>query len=162
MKMKQILNRTALNKAKLSVLSASITALICSSVGASDIDIYKAPASSAGATTVMMMLDVSGSMRVTHPAPDVAWKACDNGVVKITSFPEYITESKTITVNGKDLQYTRYLCKGGTTSRDNFRFKKEDVYRWQKPRGYDWNYYYDSTVWKDCNGTLESCTTTRR
>lgn len=161
MNMKQILNHTALTKARLSVLSASITALICSSVGASDIDIYKAPASSAGATTVMMMLDVSGSMRVTHPSPDVAWKACDNGVVKITSFPEYITESKTITVNGKDLQYTRYLCKGGTTSRDNFRFKKEDVYRWQKPWGRDWGYYYDFTVWKDCNGTLESCTTTR-
>ncbi len=52
MNMKQILNHTALTKARLSVLSASITALICSSVGASDIDIYKAPASSAGATTV--------------------------------------------------------------------------------------------------------------
>lgn len=63
MNMKQILNHTALTKARLSVLSASITALICSSVGASDIDIYKAPASSAGATTVLFMLDISGSMR---------------------------------------------------------------------------------------------------
>lgn len=65
MKMKQILNHTALTKAKLSVLSASITALICSSVGASDIDIYKAPASGAGATTVLFMLDKSGSMNFT-------------------------------------------------------------------------------------------------
>ncbi len=62
MNMKQILNHTALTKARLSVLSASITALICSSVGASDIDIYKAPASSAE-LSVLFMLDISGSMR---------------------------------------------------------------------------------------------------
>ncbi|OOV82919.1 MULTISPECIES: hypothetical protein [unclassified Acinetobacter] len=65
MNMSQFLNHTALTKAKLSVLSASITALICSSVGASDIDIYKAPASGAGATTVLFMLDKSGSMNFT-------------------------------------------------------------------------------------------------
>ena len=65
MNMSQILNHTALTKARLSVLSASITALICSSVGASDIDIYKAPASGAGATTVLFMLDKSGSMNFT-------------------------------------------------------------------------------------------------
>ena len=63
--MKQILNHTALTKARLSILSASITALICSSVYASDIDIYKAPASGAGATTVLFMLDKSGSMNFT-------------------------------------------------------------------------------------------------
>ncbi|MEN8384304.1 hypothetical protein ABFO80_04035 [Acinetobacter towneri] len=65
MNMKQILNHTALTKARLSVLSASITALICSSVGASDIDIYKAPATGAGATTILFMLDKSGSMNFT-------------------------------------------------------------------------------------------------
>lgn len=65
MNMKQILNHTALTKARLSILSASITALICSSVYASDIDIYKAPASGAGATTVLFMLDKSGSMNFT-------------------------------------------------------------------------------------------------
>lgn len=63
--MKQILNHTALTKARLSILSASITALICSSVYASDIDIYKTPASGAGATTVLFMLDKSGSMNFT-------------------------------------------------------------------------------------------------
>ena len=63
--MKQILNHTALTKARLSILSASITALICSSVGASDIDIYKAPATGAGATTILFMLDKSGSMNFT-------------------------------------------------------------------------------------------------
>ncbi|MEQ1228196.1 hypothetical protein ABLT66_01570 [Acinetobacter junii] len=65
MNMKQILNHTALTKARLSILSASITALICSSVGASDIDIYKAPATGAGATTILFMLDKSGSMNFT-------------------------------------------------------------------------------------------------
>ena len=63
MNTKQILNHTALTKAKISVLTGAITALICSSVGASDIDIYKAPPSSAGATTILFMLDLSGSMR---------------------------------------------------------------------------------------------------
>ena len=63
--MSQILNHTALTKARLSVLSASITALICSSVYASDIDIYKAPATGAGATTILFMLDKSGSMNFT-------------------------------------------------------------------------------------------------
>ncbi|MGE8610442.1 MAG: hypothetical protein ACN6OA_17745, partial [Acinetobacter baumannii] len=63
MNMKQILNHTALTKARLSILSASITALICSSVGASDIDIYKAPSTAAGATTMLFMLDLSGSMQ---------------------------------------------------------------------------------------------------
>jgi type IV pilus assembly protein PilY1 len=65
MNMKQILNHTALTKARLSILSASITALICSSVYASDIDIYKAPTTGAGATTVLFMLDKSGSMNFT-------------------------------------------------------------------------------------------------
>lgn len=63
MNMKQILNHTALTKARLSILSASITALICSSVGASDIDIYTAPSTAAGATTMLFMLDLSGSMQ---------------------------------------------------------------------------------------------------
>lgn len=65
MNMSQILNHTALTKAKISVLTGAITALICSSVGASDIDIYKAPATGAGATTILFMLDKSGSMNFT-------------------------------------------------------------------------------------------------
>lgn len=72
MNMKQILNHTALTKARLSILSASITALICSSVGASDIDIYTAPSTAAGATTMLFMLDTSGSMRYVDYASNSA------------------------------------------------------------------------------------------
>ena len=72
MNMKQILNHTALTKARLSVLSASITALICSSVGASDIDIYTAPSTAAGATTMLFMLDTSGSMRFVDYATNTS------------------------------------------------------------------------------------------
>lgn len=62
MKSSKILNRTALHKAKFSVLAASITTLMCSGVNASDIEIYRAPSASASATTVLLMLDKSGSM----------------------------------------------------------------------------------------------------
>ncbi|MDM1323484.1 hypothetical protein [Acinetobacter pseudolwoffii] len=113
MNMKQILNHTALTKARLSILSASITALICSSVGASDIDIYKAPPINAGNTTVMMMLDVSGSMRVTHPTRDVAWKACDLGFTSSWLNPSYTSPNKTITVDGGTITFKRYICSAG-------------------------------------------------
>ena len=80
MKLKNFLDQTNLNKAKLSILSASITALICSSVYASDIDIYKAPPANAGATTVMMMLDVSGSMGfIDHPNGTQTNSNCPSG-----------------------------------------------------------------------------------
>lgn len=106
MNMKQILNHTALTKARLSVLSASITALICSSVGASDIDIYKAPTTGGSTTTLMMMLDVSGSMRVTHPTNSVAFAACDFDK-SLTSYG-YSKSSKTVS----GVTYDRYTCYG--------------------------------------------------
>lgn len=89
MNTKQILNHTALTKAKISVLTGAITALICSSVGASDIDIYKAPPSSAGATTVLLMLDTSGSMAfIDHPNGTIDPRGnnsdCPNNYSKIT------------------------------------------------------------------------------
>ncbi len=59
------------------MLAASITTLMCSGVNASDIEIYTAPATGGSTTTLMMMLDISGSMRVTHPTPSVALAACD-------------------------------------------------------------------------------------
>jgi type IV pilus assembly protein PilY1 len=106
MNMKQILNHTALTKARLSILSASITTLICSSVGASDIDIYKAPTTGGSTTTLMMMLDVSGSMRVTHPTNSVAFAACDFDK-SLTSY-EYSKSSKTVS----GVTYDRYTCYG--------------------------------------------------
>ncbi len=53
-----------LNQFKVSGVAAAITSLICASVStyAADLEIYKIPEDSVGATTLMMMLDLSGSM----------------------------------------------------------------------------------------------------
>ncbi|MCY1203862.1 hypothetical protein D9M72_153670 [compost metagenome] len=136
--MKQILNRTALNKAKLSVLSASITAMICSSAYSSDIDIYKAPTTGGSTTTLMMMLDVSGSMRVTHPTPSVAMAACDFSSPK--DYYDYkIVEGKTI-INGTTLTYNRFNCRT-SNSRNNFLYRSMDV--WDNRVGW-------VTQWRSC------------
>lgn len=56
--------KEGLNQFKVSMLAAAITSLICTSVPtyAADLEIYKVPEDSVGATTLMMMLDLSGSM----------------------------------------------------------------------------------------------------
>ena len=56
---------SVVSKFKVAALSAAITSLLCASLPstyASDIEIYKVPEDSAGTTTLMMMLDTSGSM----------------------------------------------------------------------------------------------------
>ncbi|RTE46275.1 hypothetical protein EJJ36_07050 [Acinetobacter junii] len=52
-----------LERCRVSVVAASITTLICSSVTAADLEIYKVPEASTGTTTLMLMLDMSGSMK---------------------------------------------------------------------------------------------------
>ncbi|MCL6240349.1 hypothetical protein [Acinetobacter amyesii] len=106
MNMSQFLNHTALTKAKISVLTGAITSLICSSVGASDIDIYKAPTTGGSTTTLMMMLDISGSMRVTHPTNSVAFAACDFD----STLASYNYTKTSQTVSG--VTYDRYTCNG--------------------------------------------------
>ncbi|MCH7384519.1 hypothetical protein MMP71_11750 [Acinetobacter dispersus] len=53
-----------LNQTKVGMVTAVITSLICASIPtyAADLEIYKVPEDSVGATTLMMMLDLSGSM----------------------------------------------------------------------------------------------------
>ena len=53
-----------LNQFKVSAITAAITSLVCASIPtyAADLEIYKVPEDSVGATTLMMMLDLSGSM----------------------------------------------------------------------------------------------------
>lgn len=53
-----------INQFQVSTMAAAITSLICASVPsyAADIEIYKVPEDSVGSTTLMMMLDLSGSM----------------------------------------------------------------------------------------------------
>ena len=100
MGIQRILNRTTLNKAKVSILSASITAMICSGTYGSDIDIYKAPASSAGATTVLFMLDLSGSMRFVdyQTNTDGVLNTYDPGAGNSTCPTGFTKENKNLTI----------------------------------------------------------------
>lgn len=56
---------SVVSKLKVAGVSAAVTSLLCAALPssyASDIEIYKIPEDSAGSTTLMMMLDTSGSM----------------------------------------------------------------------------------------------------
>lgn len=48
---------------KIAAMTASMIGLICNSVIAADLEIYKVPEASTGTTTLMLMLDMSGSMK---------------------------------------------------------------------------------------------------
>ena len=145
MNMKQILNHTALTKARLSVLSTSITALICSGVGASDIDIYTAPTTGGSTTTLMMMLDVSGSMRVTHPTPEVALAACDFSSFNNSNFYDWTKSTKNVPLDGSVMSYERYTCQK-TTNRSSYEYRQRE---WYSKGG-----WYES--WEKCNNS--NCT----
>lgn len=54
-----------LERFKISAVAAAMTALICNSVIAADLEIYKVPEASTGTATLMLMLDTSGSMQWT-------------------------------------------------------------------------------------------------
>lgn len=148
MNMKQILNHTALNKAKLSVLSASITAMICSSAYSSDIDIYKAPTTGGSTTTLMMMLDVSGSMRVTHPTPEVALAACDFSSYTNANFYDWSKSTRTVPIDASTtLSYDRYTCRK-SNSRGNYEYRYRE--RYQGGRNSGWYYSWERCKNKDC------------
>lgn len=148
MNMKQILNHTALNKAKLSVLSASITAMICSSAYSSDIDIYKAPTTGGSTTTLMMMLDVSGSMRVTHPTPEVALAACDFSSYTNANFYDWSKSTRTVPIDASTtLSYDRYTCRK-SNSRGNYEYRYREWY--QGGRNSGWYYSWERCKNKDC------------
>ncbi len=57
---------SVMSKFKITSVAAAVTTLLCASLPssyASDIEIYKVPEDSVGSTTLMMMLDTSGSMQ---------------------------------------------------------------------------------------------------
>ncbi len=59
------IEKQAIHKLNIASVSATLTSLICAAITptyASDIEIYKVPEDSVGSTTLMMMLDTSGSM----------------------------------------------------------------------------------------------------
>ena len=59
------IDKQVIHKLNIASVSATLTSLICAAITptyASDIEIYKVPEDSVGSTTLMMMLDTSGSM----------------------------------------------------------------------------------------------------
>lgn len=138
MKLIQIfLSETAFNKVKVSVLASSITALICNGVNASDIDIYSAPTTSGSTTTLMMMLDVSGSMRVTHPTPSVAMDACD--FANPRSYYDYKIIPGEAEIGGVKLTYDRFNCRT-SNNKENYLYRSTD----------EWNGWSWVTKWRSC------------
>ncbi|MDY6483453.1 pilus assembly protein [Acinetobacter faecalis] len=68
-------------------VSSVMTGLICTSVAASDIDIYQN--ATAGDTTLMFMLDISGSMTSEHSGSDTKRIACElSGTQRDVSFKQ--------------------------------------------------------------------------
>lgn len=148
MKSSKILNRTALHKAKFSVLAASITTLMCSGVNASDIEIYTAPATGGSTTTLMMMLDISGSMRVTHPTPSVALAACDFSSYTNANFYDWSKSTGTVPIDASTtLSYDRYTCRK-SNSRGNYEYRYRVWY--QSGWNSGWYYSWERCKNKDC------------
>nr|WP_314371424.1 hypothetical protein [uncultured Acinetobacter sp.] len=142
-----------LKKMKVSAVAAAITTLICNSVPsyASDAEIYVVPANQTGATTLIMMIDISGSMgRLRGPAQRVS--ACDlpTGV----SASGTGNDNATVSHNGFTTTYRRDYCSSNNTER-RYYFRRSS----STPRVY---YKCSSTVSPDystvnnttnCSGT---------
>lgn len=82
-------------KVKVAGFASTITALVCASIPvsyASDIEIYKVPEDSVGNTTLMFMLDLSGSM--------------GTGSINV----DYGTGNCTVDTDKTSATYTRYYC----------------------------------------------------
>lgn len=113
-----------LNQFKVSAITAAITSLVCASIPtyAADLEIYKIPEDSVGATTLMMMLDLSGSMGAGKDYGSSSmsiqgdYGVCVNGgldssnrTVKTdaitTSYPRYYCEVSSDTTNQKVTGY---------------------------------------------------------
>lgn len=77
---------SVMSKFKVATISAVITSLICASIPntyASDIEIYKVPEDSVGSTTLMMMLDTSGSMTGTDGGSTTRMERLKRGLTDV-------------------------------------------------------------------------------
>ncbi|MFW1938980.1 hypothetical protein ACG93P_00660 [Acinetobacter junii] len=94
------------NKFKVSAVAAAITSLICASLPsyAADIEIYKVPEDSVGTTTLMMMLDLSGSMGYGVGYSDTSMSIQEDYNVCVGSRTNIKTDSTTTSY------YSRYYC----------------------------------------------------
>lgn len=130
-----------LNQFKVSTIAAVTTSLICSSVPsyASDAEIYVVPANATGATTLMMMLDISGSM-----------ENCDapSGSTGATTVRTVISH------NGFSTNYDRTYCSKNTTER-RYYYKRTGTDKGKDPFVY---YKCSSTLNPDYSLNQSDCT----
>ncbi|NNH78492.1 hypothetical protein HLH17_12585 [Acinetobacter sp. ANC 5380] len=113
-----------LNQFKVSGVAAAITSLICASVPtyAADLEIYKIPEDSIGATTLMMMLDLSGSMGYGEGYSNTSmsiqedysntWTSSGKTVGDVCYGSKNNVKSDTTTTS----YYTRYYCEVASTT----------------------------------------------
>lgn len=126
---------------KVSTIAAVTTSLICSSMQsyASDAEIYVVPANATGATTLMMMLDISGSMEDCD-APSDASRATTNTI--------------TISHNGFSTSYPRTYCTK-TSSERHYYFKRTGKDKKDDPYVY---YKCSSTLYPNYSLDQSDCT----
>lgn len=116
-------------KFKVSVITAALTTLICTSTlnYAADLEIYKIPEDSVGATTLMMMLDLSGSMGYGDGYSNTSMSIQEDYEVCVGSKSNVSSDTTTTTY------YTRYYCPV-TASNANTRPKVTGY--WSHPEGH--------------------------
>jgi len=95
-----------LNQTKVGMVTAVITSLICASIPtyAADLEIYKVPEDSVGATTLMMMLDLSGSMGYGVGYSNTSMSIQEDYNVCVGSRTDVKADSTTTSY------YSRYYC----------------------------------------------------
>ena len=99
--------KTIVSKFKVAGISTVLTALLCAALPmsyASDIEIYKVPEDSVGSTTLMLMLDLSGSMGYGAGYSNTSMSIQDDYGVCVGSRSSVVEDTTTTPL------YSRYYC----------------------------------------------------
>src|SRR5690606_2040197 len=99
--------KTIVSKFKVAGISTVLTALLCTALPmsyASDIEIYKVPEDSVGSTTLMLMLDLSGSMGYGVGYNNTSMSIQDDYGVCVGSRNNIVEDTTTTPL------YSRYYC----------------------------------------------------
>lgn len=99
--------KTIVSKFKVAGISTVLTALLCAALPmsyASDIEIYKVPEDSVGSTTLMLMLDLSGSMGYGVGYSNTSMSIQDDYGVCVGSRNNVVEDTTTTPL------YSRYYC----------------------------------------------------
>ncbi|MEG2636250.1 MAG: hypothetical protein RSA09_06955 [Acinetobacter sp.] len=153
---------SVMSKFKVATISATVTSLICASLPttyASDIEIYKVPEDSVGTTTLMMMLDTSGSMTGTDGGSTTRMERLKRGLTDVLQGTATIprVEDKVVMGladfsgnTGRILLPAKALgAQVGTTIDDIY--IKPLWYRYSKKSGKTTTYYYNQCETHDPN-----------